>query len=63
METTTAGAFIAYPTNRVAGTITDAEEIAEALGVAIAVNAGAALVLSARAMDAFAALEGQEQQV
>jgi AhpD family alkylhydroperoxidase len=29
-----------------------AEEIAEALGVAIAVNAGAALVYSARAMDA-----------
>ena len=28
------------------------EEIAEALGVAIAVNAGAALVFSARAMDA-----------
>lgn len=31
------------------------EEIAEALGVAIAVNAGAALVYSARVMDAFAA--------
>ncbi len=30
------------------------EEIAEALGVAIAVNAGAALVFSARAMDALA---------
>ena len=29
-----------------------AEEIAEALGVAIAVNAGAALVFSARALDA-----------
>ncbi|MGH8455755.1 MAG: carboxymuconolactone decarboxylase family protein [Stenotrophobium sp.] len=29
------------------------EEIAEALGVAIAVNAGAALVYSARVMDAF----------
>ena len=29
------------------------EEIAEALGVAVAVNAGAALVYSARAMDAF----------
>jgi len=39
-----------------------AEEIAEALGVAIAVNAGAALVYSARAMDAFAALGGPEQQ-
>ncbi len=36
-----------------------AEEIAEALGVAIAVNAGAALVYSARAMDAVAALEAQ----
>lgn len=32
-----------------------AEEIAEALGVAIAVNAGAALVFSTRAMDAVAA--------
>lgn len=29
------------------------EEVAEALGVAIAVNAGAALVYSARVMDAF----------
>ncbi|MGH7631170.1 MAG: carboxymuconolactone decarboxylase family protein [Gemmatimonadales bacterium] len=31
------------------------EEIAEALGVAIAVNAGAALVYSARVMDAYTA--------
>jgi len=31
------------------------EEIAEALGVAIAVNAGAALVYSARVMDAYSA--------
>ncbi|MGH8477192.1 MAG: carboxymuconolactone decarboxylase family protein [Methylococcales bacterium] len=31
------------------------EEIAEALGVAISVNAGATLVYSARVMDAFAA--------
>lgn len=31
------------------------DEIAEALGVAIAVNAGAALVFSGRVMDAFAA--------
>lgn len=31
------------------------EEIVEALGVAIAVNAGAALVYSSRAMDAYAA--------
>ena len=31
------------------------EELAEALGVAVAVNAGAALVYSARAMDAYAA--------
>ncbi|HTJ59231.1 MAG TPA: carboxymuconolactone decarboxylase family protein [Devosiaceae bacterium] len=34
------------------------EEIAEALGVAIAVNAGAALVYSARVMDAGAAIAG-----
>jgi len=32
------------------------EEIAEALGVAISVNAGAALVYSTRTMDAFAAV-------
>src|SRR5947207_9017614 len=31
------------------------EEIAEALGVAVAMNAGAALVYSARVMDAYAA--------
>jgi AhpD family alkylhydroperoxidase len=35
------------------------EEIAEALGVAIAVNAGAALVYSARVMDAFEAKAAQ----
>lgn len=35
-----------------------AEEVAEALGVAIAMNAGAALVFSARAMDAFEAKKG-----
>lgn len=34
------------------------EEIAEALGVAVAMNAGAALVYSARAMDAVAAHSG-----
>jgi AhpD family alkylhydroperoxidase len=34
------------------------EEIAEALGVAIAVNAGAAMVYSARVMDAYAAKIG-----
>ena len=32
------------------------EELAEALGVAVAMNAGAALVYSARALDAFDAL-------
>jgi AhpD family alkylhydroperoxidase len=36
-----------------------AEEIAEALGVAIAVNAGAALVFSARVMDAVMASEAE----
>jgi len=34
------------------------EELVEALGVAISVNAGAALVYSARTMDAFAARLG-----
>ena len=38
-----------------------AEEIAEALGVAIAVNAGAALVYSARVMDAVAAWSEDQQ--
>jgi AhpD family alkylhydroperoxidase len=38
-----------------------AEEIAEALGVAIAVNAGAALVYSARVMDAVAAWSAEPQ--
>lgn len=32
------------------------EEVAEALGVAIAINAGAALIYSARAMDAYDAI-------
>ena len=34
------------------------EELIEALGVAVAVNAGAALVYSARTLDAFAAHQG-----
>lgn len=38
------------------------EEIAEALGVAIAVNAGAALVYSARVMDAYEAKKGTARQ-
>ncbi|GGK14990.1 carboxymuconolactone decarboxylase family protein [Luteimonas terricola] len=38
------------------------EEIAEALGVAVALNAGAALVYSARVMDAVDALEDPEPQ-
>lgn len=35
------------------------EEIMEALGIAISVNAGAALVYSARTMDAFETLAGE----
>jgi AhpD family alkylhydroperoxidase len=35
------------------------EEIAEALGVAISVNAGAALIYTTRALDALAAKSGQ----
>lgn len=38
------------------------EEIIEALGVAVAVNAGAALIYSGRVMDAFAAKEGEAKQ-
>jgi len=37
------------------------EELAEALGVAIAVNAGAALVFSARVLDAFEAKRSSAQ--
>jgi AhpD family alkylhydroperoxidase len=37
------------------------EEIAEALSVAIAINAGAALVYAARTLDAHAALSGATQ--
>ncbi|MGP8437485.1 carboxymuconolactone decarboxylase family protein [Paraburkholderia fungorum] len=36
------------------------EEIAEALGVAVAVNAGAAMVYSARTMDAVAAYQANQ---
>ena len=39
------------------------DEIAEALGVAIAVNAGATLIYSARVMDAFAAKSAPEETV
>jgi AhpD family alkylhydroperoxidase len=39
------------------------EEIAEALGVAVALNAGAALVYSARAMDAVSAYGTAAKQV
>ena len=35
------------------------EEVSEALGVAVALNAGAAMVFSARALDALAAKQGQ----
>ena len=34
------------------------EEVAEALGVAIALNAGAAMAYSARVLDAYAAIDG-----
>ena len=34
------------------------EEVAEALGVAIALNAGAALTYSARVLDAYTAIDG-----
>lgn len=39
------------------------EEISEALGVAVALNAGAALVYSARALDAFAARQSSNTEV
>ncbi|HEX6177943.1 MAG TPA: carboxymuconolactone decarboxylase family protein [Thermoanaerobaculia bacterium] len=38
------------------------DEVAEALGVAIAVNAGATLVFSARVMDAYAAKESPQAE-
>lgn len=38
------------------------EEVAEALGVAIALNAGAALTYSARVLDAYAAIDGTTEE-
>lgn len=46
---------IAVHTKRALAAGATREELAEALGVAIGLNAGAALVYSTRAMDAFAA--------
>jgi alkylhydroperoxidase/carboxymuconolactone decarboxylase family protein YurZ len=38
------------------------EEIAEALGVAIALNAGAALTYSGRVLDAYATIDGAAER-
>jgi len=54
--TTRCDGCIAFHTQAAAAHGTSKAEIAEALGVAIALNAGAAVVYSARAMDALASL-------
>lgn len=51
--TTRCDGCIAFHTKAAAEAGASKEELAEALGMAIALNAGAALVYSARAMDAF----------
>lgn len=54
--TTRCDGCIAVHTKAAAGHGATREEIAEALGVAVALNAGAAITYSARVLDAYAAL-------
>jgi len=54
--TTRCDGCIAFHAKAAASHGASKEEIAEALGVAVALNAGAAVVFSARVMDALAAL-------
>jgi len=58
--TTRCDGCIAFHTKAAAGHGASREEIAEALGVAIALNAGAAMVYSARVMDALATLPPEQ---
>lgn len=57
--TTHCDGCIAYHTKAAREAGANQGELAEALGVAIAMNAGAALIYSARAFDAFKQAEGQ----
>jgi AhpD family alkylhydroperoxidase len=56
--TTRCDGCIGVHTNRAIKAGATREEIAETLGVAIALNAGAALAYSARVLDAYAAIDG-----
>jgi AhpD family alkylhydroperoxidase len=56
--TTRCDGCIAVHTDRAINAGATREEVAEALGVAIALNAGAALAYSARVLDAYEAIEG-----
>jgi AhpD family alkylhydroperoxidase len=56
--TTRCDGCIGVHTDRAINAGATREEVAEALGVAIALNAGAALAYSARVMDAYAAIDG-----
>jgi AhpD family alkylhydroperoxidase len=56
--TTRCDGCIAVHTDRAINAGATREEVAEALGVAIALNAGAALAYSARVLDAYAAIDG-----
>jgi AhpD family alkylhydroperoxidase len=56
--TTRCDGCIGVHTDRAINAGATREEVAEALGVAIALNAGAALAYSARVLDAYAAIDG-----
>jgi AhpD family alkylhydroperoxidase len=56
--TTRCDSCIGVHTDRAINAGATREEVAEALGVAIALNAGAALAYSARVLDAYAAIDG-----
>lgn len=57
--TTRCDGCISVHTDRTINAGATREEVAEALGVAIALNAGAALAYSARVQDAYAAIGGE----
>jgi AhpD family alkylhydroperoxidase len=56
--TTRCDGCIGVHTDRAINAGATREEVAEALGVAIALNAGAAVAYSARVLDAYAAIDG-----
>jgi AhpD family alkylhydroperoxidase len=56
--TTRCDGCIGVHTDRAINAGASREEVAEALGVAVALNAGAALAYSVRVLDAYAAIDG-----